>query len=98
AVPIPLDAICRKAMALIPADRYPSARALADDIEHWLADEPIAAQPDSQFQRAARWVRRHRGFALATAIGLLLVTIVSIAAVVFGNRPREMADRLGADK
>ena len=30
-------------MALKPGDRYHSARALADDIEHWLADEPVTA-------------------------------------------------------
>ena len=29
-------------MALKPEDRYPSPRALAEDIEHWLADEPVA--------------------------------------------------------
>jgi serine/threonine-protein kinase len=97
AVPKPLDAICRKAMALKPVNRYASARALADDIEHWLADEPIAAEPDSQFQRAARWVRRHRAFALATAIGLLLLTIVSITAAVVVNRQREVADQLAED-
>ena len=30
-----------KAMALKPADRYAVAAALADDLEHWLADEPV---------------------------------------------------------
>ena len=40
-IPPGLEAICLKAMALKPEDRYPSARALADEIEHWLADEPV---------------------------------------------------------
>ena len=39
----PLEAICLKAMALKPEDRYASPKALADDIEHWLADEPVTA-------------------------------------------------------
>src|SRR5205807_1480966 len=39
-VPLPLEAICLKAMALKIEDRYATARALADDIEAWLADEP----------------------------------------------------------
>ncbi len=43
AVPASLDAICRKAMALRPEERYGSALALAEDVEHWLADEPVAA-------------------------------------------------------
>ena len=42
-VPPALEAICRKAMARRPEDRYDSAKALADDVEHWLADEPVAA-------------------------------------------------------
>ena len=38
-----LEAICLKAMALKPEDRYASPRALADDLERWLADEPVSA-------------------------------------------------------
>ncbi len=37
-----LEAICLKAMATRPFDRYPSALALKDDIERWAADEPVA--------------------------------------------------------
>jgi WD40 repeat protein/Flp pilus assembly protein TadD/tRNA A-37 threonylcarbamoyl transferase component Bud32 len=81
-----LDAICRKAMALKPEDRYASPRALADDIEHWLADEPVAARPESWAQPMARWMRRHRTWARAGAAALLFVTLVSIVAVVFVNR------------
>ena len=42
-MPPALEAVCLKAMALRPEDRYASARALADDVEHWLADEPVSA-------------------------------------------------------
>jgi len=59
-VPAPLEAICLKAMALKPTDRYLSPRALADDIEHWLADEPVSALPEGRVQRLARWARHHR--------------------------------------
>ena len=38
-----LEAICLKAMALKPEDRYASCRALADDVERWTADEPVSA-------------------------------------------------------
>jgi eukaryotic-like serine/threonine-protein kinase len=38
-----LESICLKAMATRPEARYDSARALADEIERWLADEPVAA-------------------------------------------------------
>src|SRR6185312_11036950 len=62
-----LEAVCLKAMALNPDDRHPSARALVDDIEHWLADEPVSALRDPLFARAWRWVRHHRTFATSAA-------------------------------
>jgi serine/threonine protein kinase/Zn-dependent protease len=54
-----LEAVCLKAMARRPQDRYPSPRALAEDIEHWLADEPVTAYPQEgmsprRFEREAR--------------------------------------------
>src|SRR5262249_16641864 len=60
-IPRPLEAICLKAMALKSADRYPTARALADDLEHWLADESVAAAPDTMGDYLSRLGRRHRG-------------------------------------
>jgi serine/threonine protein kinase len=47
-VPRALEAICLKAMALKPEERYATPRALADDVEHWLADEPVGAAPLGQ--------------------------------------------------
>ncbi len=38
-----LEAICKKAMALQPVDRYASPKVLADDLERWMADEPVTA-------------------------------------------------------
>src|SRR5262249_15263382 len=42
-VPRALDAICRKAMAADPERRYATATGLADEVEHWLADEPVSS-------------------------------------------------------
>src|SRR5438128_4607481 len=60
AVPRALDAICCKAMALEPAGRYATATALAADVEHWLADEPVSAYRPPALARFARWGRRHK--------------------------------------
>jgi serine/threonine-protein kinase len=79
-----LDAVCMKAMALQLDDRYPSARALADDVERWLADEPVSAYRERLARRARRWARRHRSivtgaaailltFSLALGVGFFLV-------------------------
>jgi serine/threonine protein kinase len=77
-VPAALEAVCLKAMALKPADRYPSPHALADDIEHWLADEPVSAWPEPLPVKAARWMRRHKakvsGTAAAVLVGLAALT------------------------
>ena len=53
-VPRPLEAICLKAMALEPADRYRSARALAEDVGRWLADAPVQAHRENAAERLAR--------------------------------------------
>jgi WD40 repeat protein len=78
-VPAALEAICLKAMALRPQDRYPTAAALAEDVEHWLADEPVSAYREPLGQSCARWARRHR--ALVTGAAVMLAT----AALVLGT-------------
>src|SRR5205807_896350 len=60
ATPPALAAVCRKAMARNPDARFPSAEALAAEIQRWLADEPVAAYREHWPARAARWARRHR--------------------------------------
>jgi serine/threonine protein kinase len=76
--PPALDAICRKAMALRPEDRYATALALAADVEHWLADEPVTAYRESISARGRRWMRRHRvlvtGLSAALLVGLVALT------------------------
>jgi WD40 repeat protein/tRNA A-37 threonylcarbamoyl transferase component Bud32 len=72
-VPQALEAVCLKAMALSPEDRYAGPRELADEVEHWLADEPVAACPEPLPVRARRWLKTHR-----------TVVAASVAAVVVG--------------
>ena len=61
-IPKPLEAICRKAMATNPEDRYVSARAMAKDVTKWLDDEPVIAWREPWFDHLRRWMRRHRTF------------------------------------
>ena len=78
-----LEAICLKGMALRPEDRYSTARTMADDIEHWLADEPISAAEDTAAERLGRWARQHKGLVQAGSVSLLLITIISSVAYGF---------------
>ena len=91
-VPPGLEAICLKAMRLRPADRYATAQDMAADLERWLADEPVAARPDSPFERIARWTRRHRALARSAAVALLVVTVVSVVAAALVNDERQTAE------
>ncbi len=93
AIPIALEAVCLKAMALRPGDRYASPRDLADDLEHWLADEPVTAADEPLGARLARWGRRHRTHVFAGMLTLVLVTVVSLIAAGWINNERLRADR-----
>jgi tetratricopeptide (TPR) repeat protein/tRNA A-37 threonylcarbamoyl transferase component Bud32 len=89
-VPPALAAICLKAMALRPVDRYATARALANDIEHWLADEPVSCWHEPWRVRAHRWKRRHPAMVGAiTAAIALLVVVGGIAAWWLGGEEAE---------
>jgi WD40 repeat protein/serine/threonine protein kinase len=70
-VPPPLEAVGLKALARDPAERYPTAAALAREVQHWLADEPVEAYPEPALARLRRWVRRHPALAAGTAALLL---------------------------
>src|SRR5207237_8684912 len=93
AVPRPLEAVCQKAMALRPEDRYASPRELANDLEHWLADEPVSAWPEPWGTRLRRWGRRHRPL-VAGASALLLSAVAALGVgLVVVEREREQTAR-----
>ncbi len=82
-----LEAVCLKAMANQPEDRYPSCRALADDVERWMADEPVSAWAEPWTRKLSRWLTRHRtgvtgaaAAVLAGVVGLLAVLAVQAQA------------------
>ncbi len=95
--PRSLEAVCLKAMALAPAARYPSAEALAADVEHWMADEPVAAYRESITTRSRRWMRNHR--TLVSTAAVLLVTALGASGaglVLLGQKNREVAGERNA--
>jgi serine/threonine-protein kinase len=94
-----LEAICLKAMALHPEHRHASAQALAEDLERWLADEPVSAWREPLAARAGRWVRRHRtgvvgaaAASLVTVLGLTLGVVLLTAANERERQARRAAD------
>src|SRR5262245_24379716 len=74
-----LEAVCLRAMALRPEDRYGSPRALAEEIERWMADEPVSAYAEPWGARARRWARRHRTLVVTSAC-LLVASVIGLTA------------------
>ena len=80
-----LEAVCLKAMATKPEDRYGSARALVEDVERWMADEPVSAWREPPSRRAQRWARRNRPLVTA-AVAAVLVALAGLGAVLAVQR------------
>jgi serine/threonine protein kinase/WD40 repeat protein len=89
-----LDIICLKCLAKEPKARYPTALALAEDLERWLSGETILARPSGTTERVWRWARRNRGKAalVATVLALSVVVLIgSTTAAVRIQRARNEA-------
>jgi serine/threonine protein kinase len=82
-IPVELETIVLKAVAKEPADRYPNAQELADDLERFLQDRPVHAKRPSFFEKAAKWGRRHRSFVFSMLAALLMaVAGLAVATVL----------------
>jgi tetratricopeptide (TPR) repeat protein len=77
ATPPPLEAVCLKALAKKPADRYAAVPELAHEIQCFLADEPVRAFAEPLSVRAGRWVKKHRTL-VSTAAALLVTAVVGL--------------------
>ncbi len=69
-----LDNICAKALKKLPAERYATVTALADDLRRTLANEPVSARADTWAYLSAKFVRRHRLAVSAAALVLLALS------------------------
>jgi len=92
-VPRPLEAICLKAMARKPENRYAMARQLALDIERYLADEPISARHEPLVARAWRWTRRHRTLVMSLAAAAIVAIMAQSVSVALLKVQRDRAER-----
>lgn len=105
--PRELVAIVERAMARDPAARYPTARALAEDLRRFQNGQLVGAHQYSTRQLAARWLRRHRtlvtAIAVATAValavgGVALRRVVRAERIASEQRARAQANQQGAEQ
>ncbi|MBI1324574.1 tetratricopeptide repeat protein [bacterium] len=85
-VPRALAAICRKALSPSRDDRYASAAELAEEVENWLADEPVRVWRETPKERLARWARKNRGKSAALVATVALASLASVAGLLMQSR------------
>lgn len=81
-LPLDLEAICLRCLARAPGDRYPDARALADDLDRFLEGRAVSVRPLSVAQRAWRWLRREPRLGGAILLAALAL-VVGLGAALF---------------
>jgi tetratricopeptide (TPR) repeat protein/bacterioferritin-associated ferredoxin len=88
--------IVHKAMERQPADRYASAKAMADDLKRYADGQLVSAHRYSIRALVSRWIARHRAVVAMSAALVMAVTLVGGLSVRRIVRERDRADTLKA--
>jgi WD40 repeat protein/tRNA A-37 threonylcarbamoyl transferase component Bud32 len=98
-----LETVCLKCLEKDSGKRYGSAESLADELDRWLAGEPIQARPVGRLERAVRWCRRNpvvAGLTSAVILAVIAGSVVSFGFAVAESRraAESQAAKLQADE
>jgi len=92
-LPADLQTICLKCLEKDIRRRYPTALALAEDLERFLEGRPITARPISTFARTVKWTRRHPAVAALLAVIFLAGTGLLAASAYLNVHLNDLAEQ-----
>jgi serine/threonine protein kinase len=92
-LPKDLETIVLKAIEKDPATRYPTTKALADDLRRFLDRKPISARRATAWERVVKWSRRN-----AAPVTAALAVLIVCSAVLAGSTTWVSAERNAARK
>ncbi len=99
-VPRELETVVLKALRKEPAERYPTARALAEDLQRFLDNRPVLARRPTAAERLRKLLRRHPSLVAAGVVVLLLLSAGSSlsALLIRGEQNRTRAEQRKAEE
>ncbi len=86
--PRDLEVVCLKCLEKLPARRYPTALALAEDLRRFLGGEPVVARPAGSVERAVKWARRRPALAALLGVSALAAACLLAVGLVYSARLR----------